>query len=227
MILEIIVILDMCVPNRKDRHTTRMLLEHFEDYILRRVEERGPPAPLFITIFLGANDACLPPVWVHVPLPEYEKHIRHYVNSILEHPATKGTKVILITPPPIDVSAEKLPPEVDIPSVVDVSRTVAQNGIGHMTWASKRRYAEKIVEIGRDFQEKTDLVAVLDFWTAITKFACQADGDPEEVYRVLDVEDLLPGCGLPGAKEFGEDIFTDGLHLGKTVCPLNGVVKKL
>jgi hypothetical protein len=80
--------------------------------------------------------------------------------------------------------------------------------------------------LDESFQEKTDLVAVLDFWTAITKFACRADGDPEEVYKVLDAENLLPGCGLPGAKDFGGDIFTDGLHLGKPVCALNRVVRK-
>lgn len=203
-----------------------MLLDHFQHHVLRQADQRGVPAPLFITIFLGTNDACLPPVGVHVPLPEYEENIRHYVNSILEHPATKGTKVILISPPPIDVPAETLA-EIDIPSVVAIMRTVAQSGRGHTNWVSKRRYAEKIVEIGRDFQEKTDLVAVLDFWTAITKFACQADGDAEEAYRVLDAEDLLPGCGLPGAKEFGRDIFTDRLHLGKTVRPLSGVEKEL
>lgn len=99
-------------------------------------------------------------------------------------------------------------------SVASILRASAASGRGHRTWQSKRRFAKKIVEIGQEFQEKTDLVAVLDFWTVITKFACQAEGAD---FDGLDLDELLPGSGMPGAKEFGRKYFTDGLHLGKTV----------
>lgn len=185
---------------------------------------------MLITIFLGANDACLPPASAHVPLPEYEQHIRYYVNTILENPATKGTRVVLITPPPINVSAPAQS-EVDIPSVAMALESAARHGMGHKTWLSKRTYAEKVVKIGREFEAKTDLVTVLDFWKALTKVGCLEEGDEPAMaakrFRKLDTEDKLPGCGLPGAKKFGSGFFADGLHLDSVVgfrdIPLNNL----
>ena len=177
---------------------------------------------MLITIFLGANDACLPPASAHVPLVEFEQHIRAYVDTILESPATKGTRIVLITPPPINVEAP-VKSEVEIPSVTEILESVARSGKGHQTWLSKRKYAEKVTEIGREFEAKSDLVTVLDFWKAITEFACREEGEDESVtatnkFRELDMQDKLPGCGLPGSKDFGADFFTDGLHLGSVVC---------
>ncbi|PGH26984.1 hypothetical protein AJ80_01368 [Polytolypa hystricis UAMH7299] len=199
--------------------TTRSLRDHFDKWVLGQAERRGPPAPLFITIFLGANDACFAGHDTYVPIAEYEEHIRYYATSILENPATKGTKVILITPPPIDV-----PPQSDlseIPPVREAEFSIAKLGMGPRTWASKRRFAEKIVEIGREFEEKSELVAVLDFWTAITKFSCREKGKTDEEYAKLDDDEMLPGSGMPGTWKFGRSVFTDGLHLGKKVLPLS------
>lgn len=178
-------------------------------------EKRGTPSPLLVTIFLGANDACLTAFDTLVPLSEYEEHIRTYVNSILEHHATEGTKVVLITPPPVDVPS---PGEIDedtLPEILDTMRAVAKGGRGHRTWESKRKFAQKIIEIGREFEAKSDLVTVLDLWTAITKSACNKHGNLD--YDELDVEDMLPGSGMPGAKTMGKGFFLDGLHFGKTV----------
>ncbi|KMU87917.1 hypothetical protein CIHG_05684 [Coccidioides immitis H538.4] len=200
--------------------TTRSLRRIFKERILDKAKERGSPAPLFITIFLGANDACLDGAGTYVPIEEYEEHIRHYVNSILNHPATKGTKVILISPPPVNVPPppkEGSESDLDIPSVADALWHVAAKGRGHRTWESKRKFAKKIVEIGHEFQERAERVALLDFWTIITKAACldDGDGDPGDIFHKLDLEDILPGCGMPGSKRFERDYFTDGLHLGE------------
>ncbi|PGH36990.1 hypothetical protein GX50_00226 [[Emmonsia] crescens] len=162
----------------------------------------------------GANDACLTPSGPYVPLPEFEEHIRHYVNSILDHPGAQSTKVILITPPPVDAPSSGMAPADDLPEVAEVMQSIAKLGRGYKTWASKRVFAEKIVEIGREFEGKTDRVAVLDFWTAVTKAACKERGVSEEGFHELDIKDMLPGSGLPGAGEFGSEFFIDGLHFG-------------
>lgn len=113
------------------------------------------------------------------------------------------------------------PSEVDIPSVAGVLESAERNGIGHQTWLAKRTYAEKVVKIGREFEAKNNRVTVLDFWKAITKVGCLKEGDGPAMaakrFRQLDIEDKLPGCGLPGAKKFGAGFFTDGLHLGSAV----------
>lgn len=194
--------------------TTKSLQAYFERYILRKARENGPPAPLLVTIFLGANDACFLGENTIVPIDEYEDYIRNYVTSILEEPAMKGTKVILISPPPVDVPTPPGADLFDIPSVEDTIRATAAQGRGHRTWQSKRLFAKKIVEIGKGFEAKADSVALLDFWTIITKHACNAHGSD---FDELDLDDMLPGSGLPGVKEFGEEYFTDGLHFGKTV----------
>jgi hypothetical protein len=203
------------------RFTSRWLRDFFQEKLIKIAEGRGPPEPLLITIFLGANDACLPPQSAHVPLPEFEQHIRFYVNTILENSATKGTRVLLITPPPINVEAPAQS-EVEIPSVTEILESVARKGKGHQTWLSKRTYAERVVKIASEFEDKTDFVTVLDFWKALTKAGCLEEGDEPAMaakrYQDLDIADRLPGCGLPGAKEFGPEFFTDGLHLGPVVC---------
>ncbi|KAK2746361.1 porphobilinogen deaminase [Myotisia sp. PD_48] len=191
------------------RFTTRTIQQAFEKYVMQQIREHGT-APLFITIFLGANDACLMQNGTIVPLEEYEDRIREYVNTILNDPATEETKVILISPPPVDV-----PP----PEAASVSRSTAALGRGHQTWLSKRIFAKTIVKIGKEFEAKSDRVATLDFWTIVTKQACH------QIYRSfdeLDIEGLLPGSGLPGTMEFGKTYFVDRLHMGITAYSLLG-----
>ncbi|EDN06058.1 predicted protein [Histoplasma mississippiense (nom. inval.)] len=145
----------------------------------------------------GANDACLLSSGPYVPLPEFEEHIRHYVNSILDHPGAQNTKIILITPPPVDVPSSEMDSADDLPEVAEVMQSIAKLSRGYKTWASKRLFAEKIVEIGREFERQTDRVAVLDFWTAVTKAKCNELGFTDEEFHELDTRDMLPGSGLP------------------------------
>jgi lysophospholipase L1-like esterase len=144
-----------------------MLRSQYDRQILGVAESNGPPAPVFITIFLGANDACLIGDGTYVPIDEYEEHIRYYVSSILEHPATKGSKIILISPPPVDVGIPPGAHLMDNPAIASVLVAGAKTGRGHRTWLSKRQFAQKVVEIGREFEAKTDLVALFDFWTVV------------------------------------------------------------
>lgn len=173
-----------------------------------------------MTIFLGANDACLKPQKSQEPgsrrrtyvlLEDYENYIRQYLIQILQHPKASKAKVILITPPPVAVpsSMDEIP--MSEPVMLRVSSEL-ENGLGHQTWKSKRKFAEKIVEIARDFEETR--VAVLDFWKIITTYKC---GNNREEFEQLDSMNRLPGSGMPGATEFGDDIFCDGLHLGSKV----------
>ena len=58
------------------------------------------PAVKLMTIFFGANDACVPPSPQHVPLERYKE----YLTKIATHSGIQlhGTKVIMITPAPVD-----------------------------------------------------------------------------------------------------------------------------
>ncbi|KAL2344912.1 hypothetical protein Fmac_006197 [Flemingia macrophylla] len=63
-------------------------------------------APVAITVFFGANDACLPDkheAFQHVPLLEYKQNLHSIVSFFKKHWPT--IHVLLITPPPIDEEA--------------------------------------------------------------------------------------------------------------------------
>ncbi|TKA71248.1 hypothetical protein B0A49_06023 [Cryomyces minteri] len=187
--------------------------------LLSDLQTAPSPPPLFITIFVGANDACLIPASAHVPLPAFEAHIRDWVDTVLTDPVFKGTKVILITPPPINLSAPRQD-DVDIGFVRRTAREEGQGereGMRFRTYASKRDYAGKVMEIARSYEEVSDRVVGLDFWRALVDQELVRQGkalEKDEQGGTVYDEDALPGCGLRGAKEFTPGTFVDALHLG-------------
>ncbi|XP_017978038.1 PREDICTED: GDSL esterase/lipase At5g45920 isoform X1 [Theobroma cacao] len=61
------------------------------------------PPPLAVTVFFGANDACLPDRYAafqHVPVDEYQQNLHSIVSSLKKR--WPKTLILLITPPPID-----------------------------------------------------------------------------------------------------------------------------
>ncbi|KAL3820364.1 hypothetical protein ACJIZ3_006269 [Penstemon smallii] len=73
--------------------------------------------PLAVTVFFGANDACLPDRcsgFQHVPLEEYKHNLKAIVAFLKKQ--WPSTRIILITPPPIDEAGRLLHPYVENPS---------------------------------------------------------------------------------------------------------------
>ncbi|KAF0920549.1 hypothetical protein E2562_035660 [Oryza meyeriana var. granulata] len=65
-------------------------------------EAGGGADPAAVTVFFGANDACLPDrerVHQHVPLEEYQSNLRAICAYFKEQ--WPSTKIIVIMPPPI------------------------------------------------------------------------------------------------------------------------------
>lgn len=182
--------------------------------LISRITAADAPPTLFLTIFLGANDACLTVDGEYVPLPQFSDNIRSFVEEVLIHDHLANTKIVLITPPPINVS-DPLPQ--DDESLGPAFARAAglpkdpKNDRGYKTWASKKRYAERILEIAKEYEE-TSRVVGLDYWHALEEAGLEEQGRKGE-----KDEDKWPGCGLPGAKEFGPGWFTDGLHLDTKV----------
>ncbi|KAF2129260.1 SGNH hydrolase [Dothidotthia symphoricarpi CBS 119687] len=178
-------------------YTSTDLALDFDRIITRAVSPRAPPTLLF-TIFLGANDACLvADNKEYVPLSTFAANIRTFVETILTQDALSATKIVLITPPPINRPTTKWGEKSDY---------------AYKTYVSKRRYAEKIMQIAAEYGE-TGRVVGLDYWGSLIDAALEVEGRGAEDQAVKYGEEKLPGCGLVGAKEFGEGWFTDGLHL--------------
>lgn len=110
---------------------------------------------------------------------------------------------MLITPPPINILTPLIDDwsEEDIPKLNEAERKTK----GYRTYMNKKRYAEKIMELGNEYEE-TGRVIGLDFWGDVVRTRLTEIGDDYD-------EDKLPGCGLYGSRDFGNGYFTDGLHL--------------
>ncbi|CCA70635.1 hypothetical protein PIIN_04571 [Serendipita indica DSM 11827] len=116
------------------------------------------PKCKLLTIWFGANDACLPFSNQHVPLDKYQQNLTWMVQA-LRTPSSEyyapWTRIILLTPPPIQVDAwaqhiaERDPPK-------DMDRT----------WENTKAYADAAKEVARELR-----VPVVDAWDAIWKAA--------------------------------------------------------
>ena len=189
------------------------------------IRENALQPPLFFTIMIGANDACTPGMAQHVPLPEFERNIKEYIDEILTDPATGGTRVVLITCPPIGRPA----PSRDALTIrgfepeAAVDETMIQafkENLGFQTYMRKKKYAEKIMDIAKKYEEATDRVVGLNCWKDFVDRALGRELSKVDTATRKDEfeENSLPGAGLPAALEFEKDMFTDGLHLGSGVC---------
>ncbi|XP_022142322.1 GDSL esterase/lipase At5g45920 isoform X2 [Momordica charantia] len=98
-------------------YNTRWALKVLERVFPEYCDGGGDGAPLAVTVFFGANDACLPDgygAFQHVPLHEYKQNL----NSIVSFFKKKwpATRILLITPPPIDEEGRLLNPYIKNPS---------------------------------------------------------------------------------------------------------------
>ncbi|KAI5283256.1 hypothetical protein KEM52_003449, partial [Ascosphaera acerosa] len=112
-------------------------------------------------VFFGANDACLPGNYQHVPLANYKAALRR----IATHPyvTAQQTKVLLLTPPPVNEHqfADAHPPRV--------------------AWHTKQ-YADACRAVGAALG-----VPVVDVWGAFMRYAGWQgqEGGPFEGSREL------------------------------------------
>ncbi|EPS29415.1 hypothetical protein PDE_04364 [Penicillium oxalicum 114-2] len=98
-----------------------------------------------MTIFFGANDACVPSHVQHVPIEIYKENLQ----KIIQHPATQAhnPRLIIITPPP--VNEYQLKEFDDAKDTAHPSRTAQR----------AKEYAEAAKEVGAALK-----VPVADVW---------------------------------------------------------------
>ncbi|XP_058201470.1 GDSL esterase/lipase At5g45920-like isoform X1 [Rhododendron vialii] len=129
-------------------------------WALRALDKVFPPpekeAPVAVTVFFGANDACLPDrsgAFQHVPIDEYKNNLSSIVSFLKIFVGFQkrwpGTNIILITPPPIDEDGRLLHPYVENAS-----------GLPERTNEAAGAYAKACVAIARQCG-----ILVVDLWT--------------------------------------------------------------
>lgn len=123
-------------------------------------------SPLAVTVFFGANDACLADrcsAMQHVPIEEY-KHNLHSIVSFLKG-RWPTTEVILISPPPIDEPTRLLYPF-----------TENKLGLSERTNEAAGNYAKACLAVAAECG-----VSAVDLWTRMQQIpgwqtACLSDG---------------------------------------------------
>ncbi|KAF3003797.1 hypothetical protein E8E13_010214 [Curvularia kusanoi] len=123
----------------KAGYTSTDLLEDFTR-ILNSATAAGARRTLLFTIFLGANDACVLDPHGHegcIPLSEFEANIRMFVETLLVQDAMPETKIVLITPPPINVLSPLV--EEDAEVGIEELNMEERKGRPYKTYLSKKR----------------------------------------------------------------------------------------
>ncbi|CAM9000749.1 unnamed protein product [Rhodiola kirilowii] len=122
--------------------------------VIDRVFPDDGVSPIAVTVFFGANDACLPnrcSGFQHVPIDEYKKNLQAIVSFFKKR--WPATEVILISPPPIDDEVRPLYPYVENLS-----------GLPERTNDAAGTFAHAAVE-----DAKESGVLVIDLWTIMQK----------------------------------------------------------
>ncbi|KAJ8699788.1 isoamyl acetate-hydrolyzing esterase [Pleurotus ostreatus] len=86
-------------------YNTDWALPVFRQYLATVDERKHAPRIRLLTIWFGANDACIKPSPQHVPLDKFTENIRAIVQMITSPSSgyySPDTKIILITPPPVN-----------------------------------------------------------------------------------------------------------------------------
>ncbi|CAL1703746.1 unnamed protein product [Somion occarium] len=135
-------------------YNTTWGLPVFEQVFAKQHEQQHVPKVRLLTIWYGANDACIPPSPQHVPLPEFSANLRTMIRSVTSPSSphySAITKIILITPPPVNTHQRGA----DLASR-DPPRPLDRE------FETTHQYAEAVKIVGAQ-----EGVPVIDLWTIL------------------------------------------------------------
>ncbi|KAF8892562.1 SGNH hydrolase-type esterase domain-containing protein [Infundibulicybe gibba] len=123
------------------------------------------PKVRLLVIWFGANDACIKPSPQHVPLTRFISNLKHMVN-LVQSPKSSyyspSTRIILITPPPVNTHQRKAdlqarPEPLELDRLFDTTKAYSE-GCG--TWPGKgSRRCRRVVELWYAAGEKEEGLA--------------------------------------------------------------------
>ncbi|KAJ5342258.1 Esterase SGNH hydrolase-type subgroup [Penicillium brevicompactum] len=112
-----------------------------------------------MTVFFGANDACVPGHDQHVPVDQYKENLK----TIIQHPATvaQNPRIILISPPPVN--------EYQLEAFDAAKDTPHPSRMASFT----KLYAAAAQEVAASLN-----VPVVDLWSAFMQTTSWQEGQP-------------------------------------------------
>ena len=140
-----------CLTEKKNQHTPKIRV---------------------ITIWFGANDACLRPSPQHVSLDAFVGNLRQMISAIRAADISRETRIILLTPPPVNTYQRGAALAArDPPQACDREFLVT------------KQYAEAVLAVAA-----AEHVSVVDIWSAMYE---AAGGDEQKLSEYL-VDGLHP-----------------------------------
>ncbi|CDZ98401.1 Isoamyl acetate-hydrolyzing esterase [Phaffia rhodozyma] len=132
------------------------------DLILPREEQltNGSPKIEIMTVWFGANDACLPPSAQHLSISDFSNNLDKIITSVQTR--SPQTKLVLITPPPIHGPTRA---GLMAPRALDRSQE------------NTKAFADAVLKVGQDTN-----VPVVDIFRGIENYL---GGDLERTKEVL------------------------------------------
>ncbi|KAH9055911.1 SGNH hydrolase [Lactarius vividus] len=153
-------------------YNTDWALPLLKQIIVKREFQPHAARVRLLTIWFGANDACLPEFRQHVPISRFSENLTTMIRAIREPESpwySPETRVFLITPPPIHIPSMR----------ADLKHT--------RTFDTTESYAEEVRNVG-----KKEGVPVVDAWSRIWEAARK---DREAVKAFLTDGLHLNGAG--------------------------------
>ncbi|KAJ7285684.1 GDSL Lipase/Acylhydrolase [Mycena rebaudengoi] len=135
-------------------YTTDWAIPVLEQCLADQEGQKHAPKVKILTIWFGANDACIKPSIQHVPLEKFKQNIKDMVDLVQSPKSpyySPSTRIIVITPPPISTHLRAM----DL-----ASRTPALEM--DREFETTKAYAEGV----KDAVAGCD-VALVDVWTEI------------------------------------------------------------
>ena len=120
----------------------------------RSEDQARVPKVRLLVIWFGANDACIKPSPQHVPVTKFISNLKHLVNLVQSPKSlyySPETRIILITPPPVNTHqrradlASRMPP-LELDRLFDTTK----------------QYAEAVKDAAREEE-----VGIVDIWGAL------------------------------------------------------------
>lgn len=124
-------------------------------------EQQHVPKVRILTIWFGANDAALHPSPQHVPLARYKSNLSRLIHTVRSPDSSRyspDTRVILLTPPPVDPKRWEL--------TLEETAEGDEQGLFQRKFEVTRQYAEAARDVGAH-----EGMPVVDVWTRIWEAA--------------------------------------------------------
>jgi len=148
-------------------YNTEWAIPIFEQTFAKQQEQQHVPKVRLLTIWFGANDAAVQPSRQHVPLPKFISNLTRLIHTITSPDSqhySPITRIILITPPPVNTHQwEIYLHSRDPPTVLD------------RHFETTRKYAEAVMDVGAH-----ENLPVIDAWNLLYNAAGKNEADLDQ-----------------------------------------------